>query len=410
MSENWNEVGRQGKPAHASALDNDGEAAYVQRLVRALRNRKDLDKPMLISYLNDPNVPESSPFPDVLRVRYSKLLGLLKHYSDIFRLHNDPAQHKQWFVSLVEESSDDDELAYLKEVAAILRPGSWSNGGQVGDKLPLPRHLKTDGVTLKQLAVKFPNIVEMKVDGTTTYYRRFTVARVDGSQPTRALGYSAAQPSNPNLLLPKESRNGDWICERRGCGNVNFAWRKKCGNFDCDATQPAGTPGPLTLGNSTCDELAYLKEVAVLLSAKSWAGGTFIAQKFILPQHLKRKGVTFKQLVGNYPDIVEMRYNPGGDVSYRRGKGNDLADSPALPGNSNLPGNHTLSVGAPFLTHLLVVGGGRPAMRHATLGVCVCVRANESRHTFLAEKKNRKYGYKRGFWDHRQVQVEESSD
>jgi hypothetical protein len=406
-----------------------------------------------------------------------------------------------------ERGGDDDELAYLKGVAAILRPGTWSNGGQVGDKLPLPQHLKSAGVTLKELVVEFPNIVEMKVEGTTTFYRRSAGLRVDGSQSARKrdavrpagassssilgdidselaylqevaallspsgswsrgsniaiqcppplplkmkgvklkqlvvkypdivemkynaggdvsyrrvikarmlqlvkvrlddpvavpgnpnlrvpighvpqdgdwicerpgcgnlnfkwrekcgniicdatrpastpsaplvpgdndiaavnldswskLGDVAAQPSNPNLRLPKEFRDGDWTCERRGCGNVNFAWREKCESFDCDATRPAGVPSMTPIRGDNDDELAYIKDVAALLSLDSWSAGGSIGSKCPLPRHLKAKGVTFKQLVVKYPNIVEMRYNAGGDVAYRLG---DLSYLPAVPG------------------------------------------------------------------------------
>jgi hypothetical protein len=318
-------AGRQGKEVRATTAD-DGEAAYVQKLVHALRKRKNSTE-VLLSLLNDPDVADTSLWgryaPGTLWDHYSNLRGFVAKYADVFLLYNHPARPKKWFVSLRDKGGDDDELAYLKEFAACLQP-VWLAGASIGEHCLLPQHLKTRGLTLQQLIIKFPNIVEMKVEGTATAYRRAEAkakeARVDGLEPARTrLRNAAGQPNNPNLRLPKEFRDGDWTCERHGCGNVNFARREKCGSFDCDATRPAGAPSMTSIRGDD-KELAYMIKVAALLSPDSWSAGGILGKMCPLPLHLKTKGVTLKQLVVKYPNVIEIDM-VADEFSYRRAQG-----------------------------------------------------------------------------------------
>lgn len=236
------EVGRQGKPAQASNLNDDGEAAYVKRLVQALRKRKDSHMPMSLSMVTDPNVHESSPLPEALRVRYSNLRGLLAYHKETFILHNEPSINPlNWYVSLREDGDGDEDhrqLAYLRLAASLLSATSWCKGGALGLQCPLPKHLKTEGVTFKQLVLKYPNIVEMRFnEGNDVSYRRGNWELPTGSRAR--LVDPHAQPANPNPLLPGEPRYGDWTCERKGCGKVNFLRFKKCTNLECDGTRPS---------------------------------------------------------------------------------------------------------------------------------------------------------------------------
>jgi hypothetical protein len=255
MSDGWVAVGRQGKPAHAPTPDADGEAEastvealYVRLLVRALRKR-DGSQAMQLSLLTDPNRPFGCPFPDVLRERYLNLSSLLECHADVFKLHNDPAQPKQWFVSLLEDSSGDDEelrqLTYLKEVAAMLHTKTWSAGGSVGSDCPLPRSRKAEGITLKQLVVKFPNFVEMKYkEDSNLYYRRGKRPLLTGSLPARARVLETVARPNPSLRPPEESRQGDWACEK--CQKPNFWCVDTCANLKCGVARVLDAPKSVT--------------------------------------------------------------------------------------------------------------------------------------------------------------------
>jgi hypothetical protein len=122
---------------------------------------------------------------------------------------------------------DDDELAYMKEVAALMSPLQWYAAGSLLSKFPLPPHLKTKGVTFKKLVAKYPNFVEMRYNvGGDIAYRRNDLADLP------------VVPGIPTFRPPEESRHGEWMCERPGCRKINFASRRMCTNFECAGLRP----------------------------------------------------------------------------------------------------------------------------------------------------------------------------
>jgi hypothetical protein len=232
---------------------SSAEAVYVRLLVRALRKR-DGSQAMQLSLLTDPNRLYGCPFPDALRERYFNLSSFLECHADVFRMHNDPAQPKQWFVSLLEESSGDGEelrqLTYVKEIAAMLDTKTWTAGGFVGSECPPPRRLKAEGITLKQLVVKFPNFVEMKYkEDSNLYYRRGKKPLLTGSLPARARVVVTAARPDPSLRPPEESRQGDWACER--CHKLNFWCVDTCANLKCGVARVLDAPKSVASASSS---------------------------------------------------------------------------------------------------------------------------------------------------------------
>merc|ERR1712141_51411 len=58
----------------------------------------------------------------------------------------------------------------------------------------------------------------------------------DNPDKAQALAEQVGKMEKSGMKKPSENRPGDWKCCKKGCGNINFAWRKTCNN--CDTEKP----------------------------------------------------------------------------------------------------------------------------------------------------------------------------
>merc|ERR1719361_1199585 len=58
----------------------------------------------------------------------------------------------------------------------------------------------------------------------------------DNPDKSQALAEQVGKMEKSGMKKPSENRPGDWKCCKKGCGNINFAWRKTCNN--CDTEKP----------------------------------------------------------------------------------------------------------------------------------------------------------------------------
>jgi hypothetical protein len=87
-------------------------------------------------------------------------------------------------------------------------------------------------------------------------------------------------------------------------------------------------------------ELAYVQEIAAMLSLSEWVLGVKIGFSLPTPNHLKTEGITLKRLLLKHPKLVEMKME-GNICSYRRAQGAHLADfEPAWSQSEASPRSH----------------------------------------------------------------------
>ena len=61
----------------------------------------------------------------------------------------------------------------------------------------------------------------------------------DNPDKAQALAEQVGKMEKSGMKKPSENRPGDWKCCKKGCGNINFAWRKACNNCDTEKSENA---------------------------------------------------------------------------------------------------------------------------------------------------------------------------